>query len=105
MDAVLKEKGLDPGPKRGEGTWDDFLKQHAVSLWQCDFFSKRVLTLKGLRELYLLVLLHVETRRVFIAPSTFHPDEAWVMEQARAFLKHVEGTGLGASMVKALQLF
>jgi putative transposase len=41
---ILKAAGLDPGPKRGEGTWDEFLKQHAASLWQCDFFSQRVLT-------------------------------------------------------------
>jgi hypothetical protein len=33
---ILKEAGLDPGPQRGEGTWDEFLKQHAASLWQCD---------------------------------------------------------------------
>lgn len=46
---ILKEAGFDPGPKRGEGTWDEFLKQHAASLWQCDFFSKRILTLQGVR--------------------------------------------------------
>jgi transposase len=27
----LKENGLDPGPKRGAGTWDEFLKTHAVA--------------------------------------------------------------------------
>src|SRR6187200_68739 len=36
---ILKENGLDPVPKRGAGTWDDFLKRHAASLWQCDFLS------------------------------------------------------------------
>ena len=96
---ILKEHGLDPSPKRGAGTWDEFLAIHAATLWQCDFFSKRVLTPKGFRDLFLLVFLHVETRRVFIAPSTFHPDEAWVMEQARAFLSHVEATGLGATIL------
>jgi len=25
--------------KRGEGTWDEFLKQHAASLWQTDCTS------------------------------------------------------------------
>ena len=47
---ILKENGLEPGPKRGEGTWDEFLKMHAVSLWQCDFYAKKVLTLKGFRR-------------------------------------------------------
>lgn len=97
--AILKENGLDPGPKRGAGTWDEFLKIHAASLWQCDFYAKKVLTVKGFRDLYLLVFLHVETRRAFIAPSTFHPNEAWVREQAQAFLEHVEQSNLGTSIV------
>src|SRR5688500_721735 len=52
---ILKDAGYDPGPKRGEGTWDEFLKQHAASLWQCNFFSKRILTFKGVREAFVLV--------------------------------------------------
>jgi len=96
---ILKANGLDPGPQRGAGTWDEFLKIHATTLWQCDFYAKKVLTIKGFRDLFLLVFLHVETRRVFIAPSTFHPNEAWMKEQAQAFLKHVKETGLDASIV------
>lgn len=91
---ILKENGLDPGPKRGEGSWDDFLKRHAATLWQCDFYAKRVLTMKGWRDLYLLIFLHVESRQVYIAPSTFHPNEKWVTEQAQAFLKHAETEGM-----------
>ncbi len=96
---ILKENGLDPGPQRGAGTWDEFLKIHAATLWQCDFYAKKVLTLKGLRDLYLLIFLHVETRRVFIAPATYHPNEAWVKEQSEAFLEHAKATGLGTAMV------
>jgi len=91
---ILKENGLDPGPKRGEGTWDEFLKMHAATLWQCDFYAKRVLTLKGWRDLYLLIFLHVESRKVYIAPSTFHPNEEWVMEQAKAFQEHAKSEAL-----------
>jgi putative transposase len=29
---ILKEAGLDPGPKRGKGTWDEFVKRHASTL-------------------------------------------------------------------------
>ena len=96
---ILKRYGYDPGPKRGTGTWDEFLKIHVATLWQCDFFSKKVLTTKGFRDLFVLVFLHAETRRVFISPSTFHPNEACVNEQARAFLKHIDETGLGATIV------
>ncbi|WDI40530.1 integrase core domain-containing protein [Bremerella sp. P1] len=91
---ILKENGLEPGPKRGEGTWDEFLKMHAASLWQCDFYAKKVLTLKGYRDLYLLIFLHVDSRRVYISPSTFHPNEEWVSQQAEHFLKHAESEGL-----------
>jgi len=96
---ILKENGLEPGPKRGAGTWDEFLKIHAATLWQCDFYAKKVLTPKGFRDLFLLVFLHVETRRVFIAPSTFHPNEEWVTEQAKAFLEHAKEARLGTKIV------
>ena len=94
MKAILKENGLEPGPKRGEGTWDEFLKMHAATLWQCDFYAKKVLTLKGFRGLYLLIFLHVDSRRVYISPSTFHPNEEWVKQQAEDFLKDAESEGL-----------
>jgi len=61
--AILKGTRLDPGPKRGAGTWDEFLKIHATTLWQCDFYANKVLNVKGFRNLYLLVFLHVESRR------------------------------------------
>jgi hypothetical protein len=61
---ILKANGLEPGPKRGAGTWDEFLKIYAATLWQCDFYAKQTLTQKGFRDLYLLIFLHVETRRV-----------------------------------------
>ena len=96
---ILKRLGLDPGPKRGVGTWDEFLKLHAATLWQCDFLSKKVLTPKGFRDLFVLVFLHVGTRRVFAAPATFHPNEAWVKEQAAAFIRHAEEAGLGADIL------
>ena len=91
---ILKEYGLDPGPKRGEGTWDEFLKIHAKTLWQCDFLSKKTLTIKGFRDLYVLIFLHVATRRVFITPSTFHPNEEWVVAKAKQFQAHVKAEGL-----------
>jgi putative transposase len=61
---ILKDAGLDPGPQRGEGTWDEFLKQHAASLWQCDFFSKKVLTIKGIRDAFVIAFLNVKTRQL-----------------------------------------
>ncbi len=90
---ILKQSGFDPGPKRGEGTWDDFLKRHAHSLWQCDFLSRRVLTWKGFRQIFVLAFLHVETRRVILSPATYRPDAAWVEAQANMFVNQARVDG------------
>src|SRR5262245_36582300 len=55
---VMREHGFEPGTKRGEKTWDEFLTMHAQTLWQADFFSKRVLTLRGIREFFVLAFIH-----------------------------------------------
>lgn len=49
---ILREEGLDPGPKRGKGTWDEFIKIHASTLWVCDFFTKPVWSMMGKVEMY-----------------------------------------------------
>jgi putative transposase len=38
---ILKRNRYETGPVRGPGTWDKFLKRHAATIWQCDFFSKK----------------------------------------------------------------
>jgi putative transposase len=96
---ILLAHGLDPGPRRGVGTWDEFLKIHAATLWQCDFFSKRVLTPKGFRHLFVLAFLHVGSRRVFLTSATQHPNEAWVIEQAEAFVRHARAKKLAADII------
>ena len=81
--AILKEHGLDPGPKRGEGTWSEFVQRHAQTLWACDFFAKKVWTTGGLVDVFVLFFIHVGTRRVHIAGVTANPDETWMVQQAR----------------------
>ncbi len=83
-----------PGPERGPGTWDEFLKRHASSLWQCDFFSKKVLTKLGVRDLFVLVFVHVGTRRVYVSPATDKPNEQWVIQQANSFIEHLRSKNL-----------
>lgn len=72
--------------RRSEGTWDEFLKQHAASLWQCDFIPNRTLMLKGIREVFVLAFLKVKTRQVILSPATLHPYEAWVLTQTESFI-------------------
>jgi len=80
---ILKEHGFNPGPKRGEGTWDDFIRIHAKTLWACDFISKKVWTRGGLVDFLLLFFIHVDTRKVHVAGITANPDRRWMAQQAR----------------------
>ena len=59
---ILVENCLDPGPKRGKGSWSEFLQIHAETLWQVDFFSKNVWTLQGPRQVFAMAFIHVATR-------------------------------------------
>ncbi|MDB5384383.1 MAG: Integrase core domain protein [Planctomycetaceae bacterium] len=91
---ILKEHDIDPGPLRGKGTWDEFLKIHANTHWQCDFATKKMWTIRGFVDLYFLVFIHLGTRRCWISPSTMSPESAWVCQQARNFLMHTEDVNL-----------
>jgi putative transposase len=90
---ILKEYGLDPGPKRGEGTWTDFLKRHAATLYACDFFSKKVVSLRGVVEVFVLFFIHVSSRRVHIAGMSTRPTQAWTAARARDSLSFLAGHG------------
>jgi len=83
---ILKEEGIEPGPNRKNDCWDNFIKRHAETLWAVDFFSVKSVTVKGLRDLYLMVFLCLETREVIVTESTEHPNSAWVVEQTKSFL-------------------
>jgi putative transposase len=96
---ILKENGHDPDSRRGPGSWDELLKMHAETLWQCDFFSKRVLSRLGFPQLFAMVFINIATRRVWVSPATRNPTEVWVMEQAKAFINHVEDSGLKVNLV------
>ncbi len=96
---ILREAGLDPGPRRGPGTWDEFVRRHAATLWACDFLSVRGATLTGFVDLYLLFFVHVGTRRVTAAGVTARPDAAWVAQQARNASMAMADLGLPATHV------
>jgi putative transposase len=84
---ILGEPGIPPVPEDSVDTWDTFLQRHAATLWECDFCTKRLWTLRGPIDLYLLVFLHLGTRR---------PDSAWVARQARNFQMAADDLGLPA---------
>ena len=79
---ILREAGMDPAPERSQSTWMEFVKRHAETLFACDFFTKKVWTLTGLKTYYILFFIHIATRRVHFGGFTTNPDRAWMMQQA-----------------------
>jgi len=96
---ILKEVGHNPYSPKGPGSWDELIKRQAETLWQCDFFSKRVISRLGLPQLFAMVFINVATRRVWVSPATRNPTEAWVMEQAKTFIDYAEANQLKVEMV------
>lgn len=85
---ILREEGLfPPGRNRAgmhvETPWRKFICLHMNTLVACDFFTQEVLTPLGKKLAFGLFFLHLETRRVFLCPTTYHPDERWMLQQAR----------------------
>jgi putative transposase len=62
-------------------------------LWECDFFTKTMLTWHGWQDCFVLVFLQVQTRHVFATPATAHPNAEWMQEQSRAFVAHLQQQG------------
>jgi putative transposase len=96
---ILKENDHNPYSPKGPGSWDELIKRHAETLWQCDFFSKRVFSRLGFPQLFAMVFLNVATRRVWISPATRNPTEVWVEEQAKAFIEYTKSNDLPVELV------
>jgi putative transposase len=97
---ILKEAGLVPAPTRrgraGETPWRKFIRLHVDTLVACDFFTKNVITPLGTRLAFCLAFIHVGTRRVYLSPTTYEPNERWVMQQARNMTMWLDEQGLKA---------
>ncbi len=91
---ILRKAGIKPSPKRGRGTWDEFLKIHAETLWQVDFFSKLIWTPTGLRQAFVLAFIHVGSRRIVCSSCSFKPDGKWMVRQAEAFVEQTRDANL-----------
>lgn len=90
MRNILKEHGVEPRPDRTSDSWAEFLNRHGETLWGCDFFSVKSVTAKGIRDLYVMVFLCLETREAIVTESTEHPDSAWVCQQTASFAEQTK---------------
>ncbi|MEM6332657.1 MAG: hypothetical protein AAF823_04890 [Planctomycetota bacterium] len=100
---VLMEEQVAPTPPTDGSLrpdfqpWDQFIKLHMSTLMACDFLCQKVWTPLGRRDAFLLAFIHVGTRRAWVSPATFHPDENWVKQQARNWVMWLEDQHLIAT--------
>jgi putative transposase len=81
---ILLRHDVPPAPKRKHTTrWKDFIRAHLDVLAGTDFFTVEVVTLKGLITYYVLLFIHLGSRKVCLAGMTPHPDEKWMKQIAR----------------------
>lgn len=81
---ILKRRGIPPAPERKKTTtWAEFVRSHLDILAATDFFTVEVWTSKGLVTHYVLLFIHLATRKGEIAGITAHPNETWMKQVAR----------------------
>src|SRR5712691_4080470 len=77
---ILLANRLGPAQRRSGPSWREFLRQQAVSMLACDFFTVETISL---RRFYVLFFIELKSRRVHLAGCTTNPTGAWVTQQAR----------------------
>jgi putative transposase len=94
--SALLGAGIPPAGRRSRLTWKQFLAAHAETLLAADFFSVDTIFFK---RLYVLIYVHLATRRVVSARCTAQPTGAWVTQQARNLSWKLEEEGIKLSVV------
>ena len=94
--SILIAAGIPPSWRRARLSWKQFLAAHAETLVAADFFSVDTILFK---RLYVLICLHVASRRILLASCTAEPNEAWVAQQARNLSWRLEEEGIQLSAV------
>ena len=80
---ILRRHRLGPAPRRGGPSWTQFLRAQAGGVLACDFLTVETI---GLSRLYVLFVIELDRRRVWLAGVTANPTGAWVAQQARDLL-------------------
>ncbi|WP_446220061.1 integrase core domain-containing protein [Micromonospora sp. IBHARD004] len=89
---ILHNAGFDPAPRRSGPTWRQFLTAQAHTILACDFFTVDTVFLK---RIYVLFFVEIATRQVHVVGVTAHPTGAWVAQQARNLLMHLDHRAAG----------
>ena len=87
--AILERESKEPNPdgsstrKRPIIPWNQWIEMHMDSLLACDFFQKTVWTWRGPMVAFVLMFIHLGSRRVYVSPATYNPDNVWLAQQVR----------------------
>jgi putative transposase len=93
---ILKEHLIEPAGARGRCVpWSVFLKAHWKAIAASDFFTVEVWSWRGLITHYVLFVIELATRRVFIGGLTTNPNEMWMLQVARTLMDFESGALLG----------
>ena len=93
--SILLSAGMPPAGRRSEMTWKQFLAAHAETLLAADFSVDTIF----FKRLYVLIYVHLATRRVLMASCTAEPNEGWMTQQARNLSWTLEEEGIEPSVV------
>jgi len=94
--SVLLGAGIPPAGRRSQLSWKQFLAAHAETVVAADFFSLDTIFFK---RLYVLIYVHLATRRVLLASCTAAPNQDWVAQQARNLCWKLQDEGIRLSFV------
>jgi transposase InsO family protein len=89
---ILQEQGIDPAPRRkNQMSWRAFLGAHWNTLAAADFFTVEVWAPRGLVTYHVLLVMDLSTRRIYLAGTTSHPNQAWMMQMGRSLTDAFDG--------------
>lgn len=85
---ILKRHSIPPSGKRcASPGWQHLVTHYKDQLLACDFFTVETLFLQ---TVYVFFFIELGTRRVHFAGCTAHPNGAWVTQQGRQMVCHLE---------------